>query len=173
MGHLALSGWWAGPSTPWSLIYFQWTSWPLLIVARGPVAFPQSAEPDAVHPASLAPAGGVELNSFFCSVTQIRCLSRVLGWGKAKSSQGINFLVFRDIVGVSGRDYLGPRWEGAGISEGKGILKSLLSCALLGFTDYGLVCSVTQSGETRAGSRADGAFRRQGTPPMFLGPRKI
>lgn len=88
------------------------------------------------------------------------------------SSQGMNFLVSRDIVGVSGRDYLGPRWEGAGISEGKGVLKSLLSCALLGFTDCGLVYSVTQSRETRAGSRADWAFRWQGTPPMFLGPRK-
>ena len=80
------------------------------------------------------------------------------------SSQGMNFLVSRDIVGVSGRDYLGPRWEGAGISEGKGVLKSLLSCALLGFTDCGLVYSVTQSRETRAGSRADWAFRWQGTP---------
>ena len=44
------------------------TSGPLLIMTQGPVAFPprsaQSAEPDALRPVSLAPAGGVELNSF-------------------------------------------------------------------------------------------------------------
>ena len=43
----------------------------------------------------------------------------------------MNFLVFREIMGVTGRDDVGPRWKGEGISGGKSILQSALSCALL------------------------------------------
>ena len=45
----------------------------------------------------------------------------------------MNFLVFREIIDVTVKDDVGPRWKGEGISGDKSILQSALSCALVGF----------------------------------------
>ena len=86
-------------------------SGPPLIAAPPPAAFPpgsaQSAEPDPVHHCVF----GCRVEFVpFCSLTQIRLSRRCAGVRESEvSSQGMNFLVFREIMGVTGRDDVGPR----------------------------------------------------------------
>ena len=75
---------------------------PPLIAARGPAAFPpgsaQSAEPDPLHPCVFGwkPRYRVEFVPF-CSLTQIRLSRGCAGVRESEvSSQGTNFLVFRE-----------------------------------------------------------------------------
>ena len=84
---------------------------PPLIAAPGLAAFPpvsaQSAEPDPLHRCVFGCR--VEFVSF-SSLTQIRLSRRCAGVRESEvSSQGMNFLVFREIIGVTGRDDVGPR----------------------------------------------------------------
>ena len=90
-------------------------SGPPLIAARPPAAFPpgsaQSAEPDPLHHCVFGwkPRCSVEFLPF-CSLTQIRLSRRYAGVRESEvSSQGMNFLAFREIIGVTGRDDVGPR----------------------------------------------------------------
>ena len=82
-----------------------------LIAARGPAAFPpgsaQSTEPDPLHHCVLSCRGEFVP---FCSLTQIRLSHRCAGVRESEvSSQGMNFLVFREIIGVTGREDVEPR----------------------------------------------------------------
>lgn len=90
-------------------------SGPPLRAARGPAAFPpgsaQSAEPDPLYHCVFGwkPRCGVEFVPF-CSLTQIRLSHTCAGVRESEvSSQGMNFLVFREMIGVTGRDDVGPR----------------------------------------------------------------
>ena len=86
-------------------------SGPPRIAARRPAAFPpgsaQSTEPDPLHHCVF----GCRVEFVpFCSLTQIRLSRRCAGVRESEvSSQGMNFLVFREIMGVTGRDDVGPR----------------------------------------------------------------
>ena len=96
-------------------------SGPPLIAARRPAAFPpgsaQSTEPDPLH--HCVSGCRVEVVPF-CSLTQIRLSRRCAGVRESEvSSQGMNFLVFREIMGVTGRDDVDPDEKVRGYQEVK------------------------------------------------------